>query len=300
MKNIFIFAVFLFLAPVLRADQPAPPVIPVPSGDEALPPPLDQNQTTPVTVPVLPGNEKTNTEANQPALPPPVFATPTQVVPKAQPTTPSEKKMEATPIPQVQAPAPEQASSGAAISAGVLTDYFPVHEGALWVYEYLKPVPGETAKRNYPVRCTSAKQMPNGTVRAVFETTDNGQRTQDHYSLYDNKIERMAEDGQTQTGDFVFKIPAKGGAAVWSVAEKNGTVHKSKAVFGQAQVYQKTYPDCIVVTEKVVKGGKTANTVIYYYAKGTGLVAIEVYSPKMKLLQDKSVALMSGPGGAAN
>ncbi|HJT25101.1 MAG TPA: hypothetical protein VJ873_11040, partial [bacterium] len=302
LKKLLILSVFLCLVPVAWADQPAPPVITVPSGDEALPPPLDQNQTTPVAIPVLPDSGKTNAETapttTQPVLPPPVLMTSTPVPVKVMPTVPVEKKVEAAPTPKTEVH--EQAGSNTAVSAGILTDYFPVKEGAMWVYEYLKPAPGETAKKNYPVRCVGTQSMPNGTVRATFETTENGHVTQDHYSLFDNKVEHMAADGKTETGDFVFKVPAKGGAAAWTVTEKDGTIHKSKAAFGQAQVYQKTYPDCIVVTEKVVKGGKAANTVIYYYAKGIGLVAIEVYSPKMKLLQDKSVALMSGPGGGIN
>ncbi|GEM_PF-2247048 len=298
MEKFFFFAICLFMAPLSWADQPTPPVIPIPSGDEALPPPpLDQNLATPVVVPVLPGGDKTAAETapatTQPALPPPPPATPTPVPVKAVTAVPEAKAAD-TPTPRAEAPAPQAVASGAPISAGSLTAYFPVQEGAQWTYEYLKPATGQTAKGTYSVKCASAKQMPNGTVRAVFETDENGQATQDHYSLYDNKIEHMTGDGQTTTGDFVFKVPAAGGAA-WVLTEKDGTVHKSKAAFGQAQVYQKTYPDCVVVTEKVLKGGKAANTVIYYYAKGIGLVAIEVYSPKMKLVQDKSVALTKGP-----
>lgn len=300
MKKLLIFAICLLLAPMAWADQPTPPVIPVPSGDEALPPPLDQNASTPVAIPVLPGTDKTNTETApatvQSVLPPPVLMTPTPSPAKVLPTVAAEKAVPAKPTPKTEIPSPEQAGSNAPVSLGTLTDYFPVQTGAQRIYEYLKPASGQTAKGTYTVKCASVQSMPNGTVRSVFETTENGQTSQDHYSLFDNKIEHMKEDGKTETGDFVFKVPAKGGAAVWTATEKDGTAHKSKAVFGQAQVYQKTYPDCIVVTEKVLKQGKTANTVIYYYAKGIGLVAIEVYSPKMKLLQDKSVALLKGPG----
>jgi hypothetical protein len=280
MKSLLTLAVCLALAPLLWADQPTPPLVPVPSGEDTMPPPL--TQMTPVNVPALPGNENKKTEPPEKVASPPAGS-------------PKTSALAAASTPTTESPAPEKASSNAVISAGALTDYFPVHEGTQWIYEYLKPASGETAKDTYTVKCIDAKQMPNGMVRTIFETTENGQKTQDHYSLYDNKVEHMAEDGQASTGDFVFKIPAASGGAGWSVTESNGTVHKSKAAFGQAQVYKKIYPDCVVVTEKVVKGGKTTNTVIYYYAKGTGLVAIEVYSPKMKLVQDKSVAIMSGP-----
>jgi hypothetical protein len=237
---------------------------------------------TPVTVPSLPGNEKIGTAPSEKLAAPPTVA-PQAAAPATIPTSASKN------------PAPQSDSSKPRISAGALTGYFPVQEGVQWTYEYLKPSSGQGSKGTYTVKCIEAKQMPNGTVRAVFETTENSQKSQDYYSLYDNKIEHMGEDGQTSTGDFVFQVPAKGSAS-WSVTESNGTLHKSKAVFGQAEVYKRTYPDCVVVTEKVVKGGKTANTVIYYYAKGIGLVSTEVYSPKMKLLQDKSVALIKGPG----
>jgi len=301
LRKSFIFAACLLMAPLSWADQPTPPVIPIPSGDEALPPPLDQTQATPVVVPMLPG-DKTTTEAapatTQPALPPPPIAEPTSVPTKAVAAVPSPKMAEPTFTPTAKASASEPASSGAPVSLGALTDYFPIQEGAQWTYEYLKPSAGQTAKGTYTVKCTAAKTMSNGTVRVVLQTNENGQVTQDHYSLYDNKIEHMGEDSQTTTGDFVFKVPPATGGVGWAVTEKDGTVHKSKAAFGQAQVYQKTYPDCVVVTEKVLKGGKASNTVIYYYAKGIGLVAIEVYSPKMKLIQDKSVALTKGPGAS--
>lgn len=297
MRKFFLSAVCLLMVAISWADQPAPPVLPAPSGDEALPPPLDQ--TTPVVVPVLPDGDKAAAEAapatTQPALPPSPMATPTPIPVKAVTAIPEAKPAEIAPTPKAEAPASEPVASGAPVSMGMLTDYFPVQQGAQWTYEYLKPEAGQTAKGTYTVQCASAQQMPNGTVRVVFETNENGRATQDHYSLYDNKIEHMAEDGRTTTGDFVFKVPPATGSAAWVLTEKDGTVHKSKAAFGQAQVYQKTYPDCVVVTEKVLKGGRASNTVIYYYAKGIGLVAIEVYSPKMKLLQDKSVASTKGP-----
>jgi hypothetical protein len=198
---------------------------------------------------------------------------------------------------------PEPALSTAAPPSGNLTDYFPATQGDQWNYEYLKPTEGQTAKGTFTIKCVNTEVMSNGTVRTVFETTDGGQQTRDRYSLYDNKVEHTASGDEPINGDYAFKIPGTvskvgkiGEGAVWTVVEKNGTVHKSKAAFGEAQVYQKTYPDCVVVTEKVLKDGKAANTVIYYYAKGIGLVAVEVYSPTKKLIQTKSFALVSGPG----
>ncbi len=336
MKRYLTLALCLFWASSLWADsQPTPPVIPLPEGDNTLPPP--PGQWTPVSVPSLPGTENA---AAPPALspsnggaqaqettvpPPPVGATPTPVPTAVPPTeTPAPEIQEATPTPQPAAPTPAlgaaqeapppaeepastqtsagstlPASSGQAGSpqAGTLSDYFPITPGAQWTYEYLKPGPGETAQGTFTVQCEGAKSMANGTVRAVFETTEGGQKTRSRYSLYGDRVEHTASGAETFTGDYVFKLPpTPSGAAYWTVSEANGTAHKSKAVFDQAQVYQKTYPDCVVVTEKLIQGGKPSNTVIYYYAKGIGLVSMEVYSPSMKLIQPKSFALMSGPG----
>ena len=54
----------------------------------------------------------------------------------------------------------------------------------------------------------------------------------------------------------------------------------------------KVYPDCVVVVDKALSGGKAVSTRINYYAKGIGLVAVEVYSPAMKLIQTESLALV--------
>jgi hypothetical protein len=228
---------------------------------------------------------------------------PTIEAPAEATSTPTEEAVQATPTVETGSTSSPQASSveaatGAAVSAGALTDYFPVAEGALSNYEYLKPASGQTAKGTFAVKCASAKTMDNGTVRVTMETTEGGQTSRDRYSLYGSQVEHIATGDQVFTGDFAFKLPKAGGTALWSLTEKDGTVHKSKASYGEAQVYQKTYPDCVIVTEKVIKDGKTANTIIYYYAKGIGLVSMEVYSPGMKLLQDKSYALM-GDGGVS-
>ncbi len=296
MKKYFALALCLFWAQALWADsQPTPPVIPVPGGDNALPPPPDQ--LTPATVPALPGSGNTVPRTAQPQdntiPPPPVAATPP---PAAAVPTDTPVLREAAPTPGQAAPPPAEEPASSQVSAGALSDYFPITQGDQWAYEYLKPGPGETAKGTFTVQCESAKAMANGTVRAVFETTEGGQPIRNHYSLYGDKVEHTATGDETFTGDYVFKLPATpSGAAYWAVTEANGTAHKSKAVFSTAEVYHKTYPDCVVVTEKVIQGGKTSNTVIYYYAKGIGLVSMEVYSPSMRLIQPKSFALVSGP-----
>lgn len=317
MKRYFVLAGCLFLSSALWADpQPTPPLIPVPSNDNSLPPSIDQNQSTPVAIPSLPGTDNANTQPspNQPqesiAPPPPVQApaAPTDTsVPETKPAptaTPEEAVPTPTPVPAAEAQPPveqpaQQAASSNPVSAGTLSDYFPVSEGAQWDYEYLKPKDGETAKGTFTVKCSSAKTMANGTVRAEFSKTEGTHSTPMLDSLFDNKIEKMSE-GWVSSGELVFKLPAQGAPAFWSNTDKDGTLIKSKAVLGEAQVYQKTYPDCVIVTEKIVKGGKTAYTVINYYAKGIGLVSREEYSTGMKLILEKSYALVSGPGTGNN
>lgn len=166
--------------------------------------------------------------------------------------------------------------------AKILMEYFPITEGAQWTYAYLKPDTGEKIKETYTVKCIRVQKMANGTMRAVLETNENGHISRDYYSLFEDR----ATDNQVFTGDYVFKLPPKGGKTAWTITEKSGTVHKSIAVFGSADVYQKTYPDCVVVMEKVITNGKTALTVYYYYAKGIGLISTEVYSADMKLFTE--------------
>jgi hypothetical protein len=181
---------------------------------------------------------------------------------------------------------------------GAFADYFPTAKGSKWTYEYLKAETGSKAKKTRIVECVSRETASNGAVNATLQVTEDGQATQEKYSLRDNQVEHTATGDQTYTGDFTYKFPSASGTD-WSVTEPNGTVHKSKSSLGKAQVYKKIYPDCVIVSEKILKGGKAANTVFYYYAKGIGLVATEVYSPKMKLIQTSSLALVSGPGDAS-
>lgn len=314
MKRILTLLACLILTPIVWADDAAPPPIPAGDSSNALPPPVDTNDLTPL--PAIPSQGSNNQNpapvTNIQAVPTdtPVPAPPAQVeVPTATATPEPMAPPTATPEPAAppaaeEKPAEKEAPAASSPStsspqAGDLTDYFPASEGVQWSYEYLKPSAGETAKTTFAVKCASAKTMANGTVRAVFETTG-GHQSQDHYSLFNNVVEHTNSGGQAMTGDFAFKLPSKEVPASWSLTDKDGATHKFKAAFGQAQVYQKIYPDCVVVTEKVVKDGKTVNTMINYYAKGIGLVALEVYSPAMKLIQDKSFALVSGPGGGAN
>ena len=313
MKLVLMLLACLSLTPAVWADDPAPPPLPAGDSSNPLPPPIDSKDALPAIPSQGSDNQNPVPATSAQAVPtdtpvpppakievPTATATPEAVTPPTatpEPAAPAvEKKTVEKEVPAVSNPPTDSTSSPQAGStATALTGYFPAAEGTQWGYEYLKPSAGQTAKVTFTVKCTGAKTMANGTVRAVFETTG-GHQSHDRYSLFYNWVEHTGSGDQALAGDFAFKLPAKEAAASWSLTEKDGTVHKCKAAFGQAQVYQKTYPDCVVVTEKLTKAGQTVNTVMDYYAKGIGLVAVEVYSPAMKLIQDKSFALKTGPG----
>ena len=297
------FALCFMIGSILIADEMKPPV-PLPPGDstDLLPPPMDLNQMTPLpepakqdssAIPAPPVEKNDQTDAALTALDEPKSAAPI-----ATPVKAVVKKKMAAPAPAVKAhsapPEEKSEASAPAPSMGAFADYFPAAKGAKWTYEYLKAEAGSKTKKTRTVECVS-QEAANGGVNATLQVTEDGQAAQEKYSLHDNQVEHTATGDQAYTGDFTYKFPSAAGAA-WSVTEPNGTIHKSKSSMGKAQVYKKTYPDCVIVIEKIVKGGKAANTVFYYYAKGIGLVATEVYSPKMKLIQTSSLALVSGPG----
>ena len=288
MKQFVFSLICLILFPALVKADPPPPPVPVPMGNDSdQMPPVDISRLTPVSLPPAQNTPIPPTEKNMKTEPTPAKPSPTSVTPKQEPSTPT---------PGTTEPDQSENSAGTPASLGALTDYFPLSEGAQWNYEYLKPVPGQTAKGSYAVKCVSVKTQPNGTVQAVLETALGSQTIRDRYSLYANQVEHTATNENTLKGDFVFKIPSKGKGSTWTGTAADGTILKCKSAFGKAQVLQETYSDCIVVTVKTVTNGKKGNTLIYYYAKGIGLVAKEVYSDSMKLIQNESVALVSGPG----
>jgi hypothetical protein len=149
---------------------------------------------------------------------------------------------------------------------------------------------GRKALRNIPFPTTKWNKSAAAGAVATFLINDGGQESSEKYSLSNNQVEHTASGDQTFSGDFVYKYPDAGGATNWTVTDPSGGVHKSKASFGKAQVYKKVYPDCLIVAEKT-----GATTIFYYYAKGKGLVSMEVYGKGMKLALTKSFALVSGP-----
>jgi len=321
-RTSWLAAVFLTFSP-LGAEDLLPPVPegmdgPPPASNEALPDLQDFDKFLPGAEPTLtdlePGLVKPEAalQAIEKALPtatpspakpsvPPVVvkpaptATSLPVKPAAVPAA-SEKPKASTEAPPSSAPKPSAGTASGAgtspavstvadpaspVSASALTDYFPVALGMKWTYEYLK---SGAAKRIRSVECTQAETFPNGTVRASFQVTEEAAVTET-YSLLNGAVLRTSRAGQALEGELAFKLPKKGAPAAWTQGTRSFS-----ASFGKAQVYQKTYPDCVVVKEKA-----GTVTTFLFYAKGIGLVALEVYGAGMKLDHAKSYALVSGP-----
>ena len=281
-KTMFLVLGFVLVA-TLRAEDLKPPV-PADANSDLLPPPVDIGQLTPLP---LSNDGKTLPAPEAPAAVSP--ATPTPAPAKVE-----VKKKAAEPVP-TNSPVPAPAASQAAppVSLGAFADYFPSVKGTKWTYEYLKAEAGSKAKKTRTVECLSQEPAANGAV-ATFLVTDDGQESNEKYSLSNGRVEHTSSGDKSFSGDFVYQFPEAGGTTNWTVTDPSGAVHKSKACFGKAQVYKKVYPDCVIVTEKTGEGAK-ATTIFYYYAKGKGLVSMEVYGKGMKLALTKSFALVSGP-----
>lgn len=294
MKKLFaVLVVCCALIPTfLKAEDILPPV---PTGDDvpALPPAVDLNQITP-----LPGSAGSLPDQAPPPLAPTKIPTAAPAAkPEAEVATDTpvlSPRVPETPTAEVPEAPKEKAGmpAGTAVPAGALTDYFPDAPGTQWTYAYLKPAEGETEKKTRTVECVGANPMPNGTLRVEMKVKEGGQTTLEKYSLFENKVQHTFSGQEELRDAYAFKLPASGGAAYWTTTDATGAVHSFRSSFGQAQVYRKTYPDCVIVREKVTQGKQQAHTLISYYAKGTGLVAVEFYLPGMKLSQTKSMALV--------
>lgn len=173
-----------------------------------------------------------------------------------------------------------------------MTEYFPITQDAQWSYEYLKPIEGSTDKKAFTVKCLSAKKMANGTIRVVLETTKDDKSWRERYSLYNGIVEHTGTGDQAYHGDYVFKLPKAGGTTSWKREVGDGSIQYYKVNYGPTEVNGKGYSDCLVVTEKVMKGKQVTFNILSYYAKDVGLVSVQFYSSDMKLFPEKSIALV--------
>lgn len=256
-------------------DAGAPPPPPLPDLSQLdLPAPPGPDASTAATptqvIPPVPA-------VSAPAAPPPPLPTATSVPQVPVPAMPSP-----TPVPIASAPAP----------TGGIADYFAWTQGQSLSYEYLKPVPGSTEKRTRQVECLDQQTMPNGTSRYTLKTTEGAKEVRNRYSLFDNKVEHTYEGTRALAGYVILKFPVDGQPVEWKMKAGDGLTHAFKAFLGKARVYQKVYPDCVIVVDKTLRDGKAISSRFDYYAKGIGLVAVETYTSRMKLVESESLALV--------
>jgi hypothetical protein len=251
-----------------KPEEPEPSPTPEPKKPEPTPtvPPPMPTPTPPAPVPMA--EEK----ASEPTVPP---AVPMAEEKPAKPASPSAGRP--------QAPATRERLKGD------FTDYFPCSVGSEWTYAYLG---GSQAKRN--VACVARQEFSNGTVRIELKVTEAGRTVEEKYSLYQSKMEHTSTDGKPTGGALAFKMPPRGGETSWVERLPDGTVKTCKASMGKAAVFQRTYPDCVIVVKKFKKGGEE-RTAYTYFAKGIGLLSEEMYDASMKLLHAGSFALVGGP-----
>jgi hypothetical protein len=126
----------------------------------------------------------------------------------------------------------------------------------------------------------------------VLEVDEGGKKSLEKYSLFLNRVEHREEGDKVLKGQYAFKLPAPGKTESWSETFPDGSVHLMKAALGPAEIFHKNYPECLIVTEKVEKGGSLARILISYYARGVGLVSVEYYKPGPVLVPEKSLVLV--------
>jgi hypothetical protein len=321
MKNwILVLAVCCITAPIWAADESLPPLPgmedfqmpPMPTLEAPVPtqpPALNQAETFPIKLepqvtPVL--NQIRTAPGAAAAAPAPVSPGALPAAPAS--TSPGAMPVSATPVKPLIIVTPSETYTIKAMPKGVtvlspktqkvtgggaLADYFPVDTGMQWSYEYLKAIEGRTDKKAFDVKCVSAKKMSNGTIRAAMEMAKGGEKWSEGYSLYNGMVEHRTTGKKTFQGDYVFMLPKPGGTKSWKSTGDDGSLQSYTAAYGSTEVNGKAYTDCLVVTEKIMKGGQVTYLVNSYYAKGVGLVSVQFNSGDMKLIPEKSIVLVN-------
>lgn len=291
MKKIFqvlwILGLGLAVVSPLWAEDGTPEPNPAASAGAPPPPPLpDLGQLDLPSPPGTTDSVATPTQVTQPA-PAIVPVAPPPPLPTAAPIS----RIQASPLPS---PTPVPAVSSQ-VPMGGIADYFPWTQGKSLSYEYLKPVPGSRVKRTRRVECLDQRTMPNGTIHYTLKTIEGAKVVRNRYSLYDNEVEHTFEGNRELAGHVILKLPGDGQPVEWKMKAGDGLTHSFKAFLGKARVYQKVYPDCVIVVDKPLRDGKAISSRFDYYAKGIGLVAVETYNDRMKLIESESLALVE-PG----
>jgi hypothetical protein len=177
-------------------------------------------------------------------------------------------------------------------------DFFPTLQGEKKEYQFFRSPGQEVGRKNRVVECLEAQGAPDGSVKSSFKTivfaggAYGDEIAVDSYSASGNVLAHTAHNDQPLVNRFLFKIPKPGGVERWLHQEKDGTVKYYKASFSPLKTNERIYPDCLWVVEKTVMkaGGMTLR--YFYYARGMGLIRLEVYGPDLKIDRSASIDLV--------
>jgi hypothetical protein len=217
-------------------------------------------------------------------------AEPTPTVgPEVNPTTEPVPTAEVSSAPtSVPSPAASSlAAVGPAVAEGPLTGleaYFPMRQGRKWTYS------NGTASRT--VECTSRELQPGGAVKASFRTTEGAEVSEESYLLKGGTISLSSDTEGLRRGWIRLQTVTKAAVPRWTYDRRDGTASYYKAETGAKVAGDKTYPDCVTVTERTLKGAQQVSLVKYVYARGVGLVAVEVFGAENAPLTAQSWKLV--------
>jgi len=323
-KNLLFLPVFLMVCAgvLLAAPDSAPPAgppeipgldggIPLPDFGGDLPMPGDpptpgkaevsQPSSAAATAEVQAAPTESAAPASSTSTAQAAPTTPPAVPPTATASaTPTATPRRSVPTPVRRVPPTATATLIAASMTGtpVARDYFPAVSGAKREYQFFR-LPGQTTgRKNRVVECLQTQAFPNGTVRSTFKTTVfaggsyKDEIVTDTYSAYANIVYHTSHDGQALKDRYLIKMPPPGGTERWSHTEADGTVVNFKANFTPLKTEDRIYPDCILVLEKVMKGTNEMALRNFYYARGIGLVRLEVFDKGLNVDRSDSIDIV--------
>ncbi len=316
----FLLAAVLALLPLVPSAAPAddpgmPPEIP--GLDAGLPlPEFGLDIPDPSAAPTPPTKVDTSrpSKAAEPTAVPTepaasaVSSTPSPAAPSATPTAtrkPSKPPKNPTPtatvtVTETPAPTAEAAAFVLPTFSGParMIEFFPAEKGQLREYQFLR-VPGQTVgRKNRTVECLKVQTFPNGTIRSMHKTTVYAGGTyrddisNDVFSVVGNTVVWLMHNGQPQTNRFLLKMPKPGATERWTHKEADGTTVSFKADLTPLKTDERVYPECILVVEKTLKAGEEPKLRNLYYARGLGLVRLEVYGADLKMDRTSSIDLV--------
>ncbi len=200
----------------------------------------------------------------------------------------------AVPVAPVKAVLPVKAGAPSKLAK----DYFPTLQGQKREYQFYSLPDQTVGRKNRVVECLKSETFPNSTVRSTLKTTvfaGGGYQDEistDTFSAYANWVAQTSRNGQPMTGCYLLKVPPQGGTERWNYQEKDGTTKYYKATFSPLTVGDKIYGDCLMVVEKTLNGTSELSLRNYYFARGVGLVRLEVYGKDLKVDRSASIDLV--------